>query len=125
MHHCWVLNVSTDRTQLPNQSKNLFNVILFYERNNVMIRLAGNYRGASVETINQQLGPDYYIWTDANFTVDASATYTINKRLRAFVELNNLSDSPIKMYMGDRRRTTSTEWYGRKGQAGLRWDIIK
>ncbi|HWV31185.1 MAG TPA: TonB-dependent receptor [Dyadobacter sp.] len=118
-------NVSTDRTQLPNQSKNLFNVILFYERNNVMIRLAGNYRGASVETINQQLGPDYYIWTDANFTVDASATYTINKRLRAFVELNNLSDSPIKMYMGDRRRTTSTEWYGRKGQAGLRWDIIK
>jgi TonB-dependent receptor len=118
-------NVTMDRTQLPNQSKNLFNAILFYEKNNVMIRLAGNYRGASVETINQQLGPDYYIWTDANFTIDASATYTISKRLRAFVELNNLSDSPIKMYMGDHRRTTSTEWYGRKGQAGLRWDIIK
>jgi TonB-dependent receptor len=118
-------NVTIDRTQLPNQSKNLFNAILFYEKNNIMVRLAGNYRGASVETINQQLGRDYYIWTDANFTVDASATYTINKRLRAFVELNNLTDAPIKMYMGDRRRTTSSEWYGRKGQAGLRWDIIK
>jgi TonB-dependent receptor len=118
-------NVKIDRTQLPNQSKNLFNAILFYEKNKIMVRLAGNYRGASVETINQQLGPEYYIWTDANFTIDASATYTINKRLRAFVELNNLSDSPVKMYMGERRRTTSSEWYGRKGQAGLRWDIIK
>lgn len=118
-------NVTMERTQLPNQSKNLFNAILFYEKNNIMIRLAGNYRGASVETINQQLGPDYYIWTDANFTIDASATYTISKRLRAFVELNNLSDSPIKMYMGDKRRTISSEWYGRKGQAGIRWDIIK
>ncbi|SDG23642.1 TonB-dependent receptor [Dyadobacter soli] len=118
-------NITMDRTQLPNQSKNLFNAILFYEKNNIMLRLAGNYRGASVETINQQLGPGFYIWTDANFTIDASATYTISKRLRAFVELNNLSDSPIKMYMGDKRRTTSSEWYGRKGQAGLRWDIIK
>lgn len=118
-------NIALDRTSLPNQSKHLFNAILFYEKNSMMVRLAGNYRGASVETINQQLGPDYYIWTDANFTVDASATYTISKRLRAFVELNNLSNSPIRMFLGDSRRTTSSEWYGRKGQAGLRWDIIK
>ena len=118
-------NIQLDKTSLPNQSKHLFNAILFYEHKGVMVRLAGNYRGASVETINQQLGPDYYIWTAANFTIDASATYSISSRLKAFVELNNLSNAPIKMYMGDSRRTTSSEWYGRKGQAGLRWDIIK
>ncbi|MBL0738720.1 TonB-dependent receptor [Flavobacterium sp. GN10] len=117
--------VVQDKTSLPNQSKNLFNAILFYERNGVMVRLAGNYRGNSVESINQQLGPNYYIWTDSNFTVDASATVNINKRLKVFIELNNLTDSPVKMYMGDNKlRVTSQEWYGSRGQAGLRYDIF-
>jgi TonB-dependent receptor len=114
-----------DKTSLPNQSKHLFNAILFYERNGVMVRLAGNYRGNSVETINQQLGSEYYIWSAANFTVDASATVSITKNIKAFVELNNLSDASVKMYMGDKRRITSEEWYGRRGQAGIRWDILK
>ncbi|RQO65811.1 TonB-dependent receptor [Pedobacter sp. KBW06] len=118
-------NISLDKSSLPNQSKHLFNAILFYERDRMMVRLAGNYRGASVETINQQLGPDFYIWTAANFTVDASATYTINKHLKAFVELNNLSNEPVKTYLGDRRRLTTSEWYGRRGQAGIRWDIVR
>jgi TonB-dependent receptor len=115
----------TDKTTLPNQSKHLFNTILFYERNAVMIRLAGNYRGKSVETINQQLGADFYTWTDKNFTIDASATVGLTKKLKAFIELNNLTNEPLKTYMGDKRRVTMTEWYGSRGQAGIRWDIIK
>lgn len=115
----------TYTTMLPNQSKHLFNSILFYEKNGVMVRLAGNYRGASVESINTKLGPDYYTWTDQNFTVDASATVNISKSLRVFVELNNLTNEPLRVYMGDKRRITSYEWYGSRGQAGLRWDIIK
>jgi TonB-dependent receptor len=114
-----------DKTTLPNQAKHLFNTILFYERNAVMIRLAGNYRGKSVETINQQLGADFYTWTDKNFTVDASATVGITKSLKAFIELNNLTNEPLKTYMGDKRRSLMTEWYGSRGQAGIRWDIIK
>jgi TonB-dependent receptor len=115
----------TDRTSLPNQSKHLFNSILFYERKGVMVRIAGNYRGASVETLNQQLGKDFYIWTDKNFTVDASATVSINSKIKVFVELNNITNEPLKTYLGDKRRTTATEWYGSRGQAGIRWDIIK
>ncbi|WP_295117047.1 TonB-dependent receptor [uncultured Chitinophaga sp.] len=115
----------TEKASLPNQSKNLFNAILFYERNGVMVRLAGNYRGKSLETINQQLGPDFYIWTDKNFTLDASATASITKRIKVFVELNNLTNEPLRTYMGDKRRITMLESYGLRGQAGLRWDIIK
>lgn len=115
----------SDKTSLPNQSRHLFNSILFYERNGLMIRIAGNYRGASVETINQQLGKDFYIWTDKNFTLDASATVNITAKVRVFVELNNITNEPLKTYMGDKRRTTAVEWYGSRGQAGIRWDIIK
>lgn len=115
----------TDKAQLPNQSKNLFNAVLFYERNGVMVRLAGNYRGKSIEAISQQLGPDLYTWSDKNFTVDASATVTLNKKIRVFAELNNLTNEPLRQYLGDPKRPTMVEWYGQRGQVGLRWDIIR
>lgn len=65
-----------------------------------MLRLAGNYRGRSVETINQNLGPQYYIWSDKNFTIDFSASYDISKSVKLFVELNNLGNESLRQYMG-------------------------
>ncbi|WP_165836478.1 TonB-dependent receptor [Taibaiella soli] len=115
----------TDKTALPNQSRSLFNAILFYERKGVMVRLAGNFRGRSIETLSTQLGPNLYTWADNNFTLDASATVNINKRLRVFVEINNLTNQPLKYYLGDPNRPTQVEWYSQRGQAGLKWDIIK
>ena len=116
---------SFDKTALPNQSKHLFNAILFYEGKGVMVRLAGNYRGKSIETIDQKLGPQFYKWTDNNFTLDATATVSLSARVKAFLELNNLTNSAVNMYMGDSRRISSREVYGSRGQAGIRWDIIK
>lgn len=117
--------VVNDKTSLPDQSRNMANTILFYEKNKVMIRLAGNYRGKSINTINQNLGPDFYIRTAKNFTVDASATVDIAKNTKVFIELNNLTNESLKQYMGDKKRITSCEWYGMKGQIGIRWDIFK
>jgi TonB-dependent receptor len=113
-----------DKTSLPNQSKHLYNAILYYERNGLMLRLAGNYRGASLETINQALGKDFYTYTGKNFTLDASASVQVTKKIKAFVELNNLTNEPLKTYLGDERRVTMLEWYSSRGQAGIRWDIF-
>jgi TonB-dependent receptor len=114
-----------DKTTLPNQSKNIFNAILFYERKGVMVRVAGNYRGRSVETLSQQLGPQLYTYADNYFTIDASASVTLSSRLKFFVELNNLNNAPLKYYLGDPHRPTQVEWYRQRGQAGIRWDLIK
>ncbi|MGA0558177.1 TonB-dependent receptor [Larkinella sp. VNQ87] len=117
-------DVVMDKTPLPNQSRHLFNGILFYERNGLTARLAGNYRGKSVETISQQLGPRLYTWSNTNFTVDFSASYTITPKIRVFVEVNNLTNEPLQNYLGDERRITNSEWYSQRGQAGIRWDIF-
>ncbi|MGS4346663.1 TonB-dependent receptor [Myroides odoratus] len=113
-----------DKTSLPDQSKHLANLILFYEKGKFMVRLAANYRGASINAINQNLGKDFYVWTDENLTLDASATFSVNKKLKFFLELNNLTNEPLKQYMGDKRRITSYEWYGIKGQVGVRFDLF-
>jgi TonB-dependent receptor len=116
--------IVNDKSSLPDQSRHMANVILFYEKGPLMVRLAGNYRGESVNAINQNLGPNFYVWTDKNFTLDASATYNIIKGVKAFVETNNLTDEPLRQYMGDKRRLTGHEWYGVRGQIGIRWDIF-
>lgn len=117
-------DVVMDKTPLPNQSKHLFNAILFYERNGFTARLAGNYRGKSVESISQQLGPGLYTWANKNFTVDFSASYTITPKIRVFAEINNLTNEPLQNFLGDVRRISNSEWYSQRGQAGIRWDIF-
>lgn len=90
-----------------------------------MVRLAANYRGKSVESINQQLGSQYYIWSDKNFTVDFSASYDLSKKVKLFVELNNINNESLRQYMGDnKQRITSHEWYGSRGQLGIRWQVF-
>ena len=115
----------TEKSGLPNQSKNMGNAILFYEKNGLSLRLASNFRGKSVETINQQLGPEFYVWSDDNLTLDFSGSYTISKKIRTFVELNNLTNSYVGLYMGNnKKRLTSREWYSIRGQAGFKIDIF-
>ncbi len=118
-------SVMVEKAQLPNQSQNMWNAILFYERNGLNLRLASNFRGKSIETFAQQLGPNFYVWADDNLTLDFSGSYAITPRLRVFVELNNLTNSYVGLYLGNNRnRLTSREWYSIRGQAGVKFDIF-
>lgn len=113
--------LSLDKTTLPNQSNDLFNTSFFYERNGLMLRLAGNYRGKALESINQNLGPEYYVFVDNNFTVDFSGAYSFSEKIKGFVEVRNITNEPYAQYLGNNKnRVTSSEWYSVSGQAGLR-----
>jgi TonB-dependent receptor len=117
--------ITTDETTLPNQSKLLFNSSLFYEKYGFMFRIAGNYRGKSVETINQNLGPEYYISAQSNFTVDFSADYSISDKIKVFMEVRNLTNEPFKQYLGNNQdRTTSSEWSSINGQLGIKYQFL-
>ncbi|MFD2034278.1 TonB-dependent receptor [Belliella marina] len=117
--------IGRDITSLPNQSGNLFNASLFYEKNGLMLRLAGNYRGPSVETINKDLGPDFYVHVGKNFTVDFSGAYSITDKIKAFAEVRNITNEPFVQYLGENKdRITSSEWFSINGQAGIRLIIF-
>ncbi|MGM8360775.1 TonB-dependent receptor [Flavobacterium sp. ARAG 55.4] len=117
--------VAVDKTTLPNQSKFLFNSSIFYEKYGFMFKIAGNYRGKSVETINQNLGPDYYISARSNFTVDFSADYSISDKLKVFMEVRNLANTPFQQYLGtNENRFTSSEWSAINGQLGVKYQIF-
>jgi TonB-dependent receptor len=116
--------VATDKTSLPNQSSLLYNAAIFYEKYGVTVRLAGNFRGKSLESINQSLGPDYYLYVNDNLTVDFSAAYSITKNLKFFTEIRNLTNEPFRQYLGNNpNRITNSEWFSVNGQAGIRWNL--
>lgn len=117
--------VAVDKTTLPNQSKFLFNSSIFYEKYGFMFRIAGNYRGKSVESINQNLGPDYYVSAQKNFTVDLSLDYAITSKLKVFMELRNLTNEPFKQFLGsNQNRLTSSEWSSINGQLGVKFQVF-
>jgi TonB-dependent receptor len=115
---------ATVKTPLQNQSKHLFNTVLYYELNRLTVKLAGNYRGASLETISSSLPTDLWVWTDKNFTVDLASSYAFNRNIRIFAEIQNLTNEPVRMYLGDRSRTKDAEWSSVRGQIGIRWNIF-
>jgi TonB-dependent receptor len=114
----------TVKTSLPNQSEHLFNAILYYEKDGLTVKLAGNYRGKSLETISSTLPANLWVWTDKNFTVDLAASYAFSKQIRIFVEVQNLTNEPVRMYLANSSRTKDLEWSAIRGQIGLRWSIF-
>ncbi|MDV7696022.1 TonB-dependent receptor [Chryseobacterium soli] len=113
----------TIKTTIPNQAKHIFNTILFYETGAFMLRLAGNYKGNYVSEIRTAAGPDHYQHFDKNFTVDASASYSIHKNIRLFVELNNIFNEPNRYYMGIKSRVENISYSGIRGQMGATFNF--
>ncbi|PNW27429.1 TonB-dependent receptor [Formosa algae] len=111
------------KTTLPGQAKNIGNVILFYENNKFMARIAGNLKGKYVTAIRSVAGPDHYQWFDNNFTVDFSSSYAISDNLRLFAEIGNITNAPNRYYHGTSDRPESDDWSGIRGQLGLSYNL--
>lgn len=107
---------------LPNQSKHLFNTAVFYENNKLMIRLAGNYRGAALALVQGNV--ENYRWYGKNFTMDLSANYRFNNKLSVFAEINNLTNEGLRYYHGDARRLEQLEHYSQRGMIGINYQIF-
>lgn len=118
------LQTQTVKTTLPKQAKHIFNAILFYESNKFMARIAGNFKGKYLNEIRSSAGPDHYSWFDNNFTVDFSSSYAINSKIRLFLELNNITNSPNRFYMGQRDRIETISYASFRGQVGLTYTIL-
>ncbi|SEW27584.1 TonB-dependent receptor [Chitinophaga arvensicola] len=108
-----------DASVIPKQAKHIFNASLMYEYGKFMARVAGNYKGKYLDVIRQAAGPDHYRWYAQNFTVDFSASYAITPKIRTFLELNNLTNAPVRYYHGTFDRVEQAEWYSIRGQIGV------
>jgi len=112
-----------DDLDLPNTAPNMFNASLAYGDNKLSARLSANFSDAYVDEIGGNAFEDRYY--DHQFFLDFNATYAINPRLRVYFDLNNITDQPLRYFQGVSSRTQQVEFYGRRIQLGLKYDLFK
>lgn len=112
-----------NKTRLPRQADHLINAQLYYEKSGFNIRAAYNFKGEYITNHGSSgLDRDDIYYGDYS-TLDANASFRINKHITIFTEVNNLLNEPLEYYYGDSSRPKQVEYYGIRGQAGVRWSL--
>ncbi len=108
-----------EKATLPGQSENVGNLALSYEKGGFSARLSYNFHGKYIDEVGEDASEDIYY--DDHEQLDLSAGYRFTENLRVFVELNNLTDEPLRYYIGTSDRPIQEEYYSWWGILGIRY----
>lgn len=103
---------------LPGTSSTTWNLSGFYERGPVDVRLAAQYVGPSLFSLNGDQSIDTI--QSSRLTMDLTASYAINKNYVLFFAARNLLDTPLRYVDGRNARTQQIEYYGITYEGGIR-----
>lgn len=110
-----------DKVDIPRQADALYNFTLYYDDNTFAARLAANYKGAYIEEHGRNKDLDSYY--GKNLSVDFTTSYQINAQALVYLELNNLTNEPLKYYLGNEGRPIQVEYYGVRGMLGFSYQF--
>ncbi len=114
--------VRTD-VDLPGTSPNMFNGSLGYADKKFSLRFSANFSDAYIDELGGNTFEDRYY--DQQFFLDLNASYRINKNLRVYADLNNITNQPLRYYQGVKNRTQQVEFYEKRLTFGLKYDLFK
>ncbi|WP_232848703.1 TonB-dependent receptor [Bowmanella yangjiangensis] len=111
-----------DKVKISRQADALYNLALYYDDGAFAARVALNHKGAYIESHGSSADLDTYY---GDYTsVDATASYQLTDHALIYLELNNLTDEPLQYYTGSEARPNQIEYYGVRGQVGVRYDFF-
>jgi TonB-dependent receptor len=99
------------------QSENIGNVSVFWEKSGLEMRLGYAYRSEYLFALGDGVDQDLYIDTHAQ--LDFKTSYDFNDQWTAFVQVQNLTDEPLRYFSGDRSRMAENEIYSWNVLAGF------
>jgi TonB-dependent receptor len=106
---------------LPGTAPHMFNASLSWENKKFSARISLNYTADYLDELGGDAFDDRYY--DQQTFVDANASYKFTKKLRIFVEANNLTNQPLRYYQGISSRTMQMEYYQARFNLGLKFDF--
>ncbi|MBN1116829.1 MAG: TonB-dependent receptor [Bacteroidales bacterium] len=108
----------TEVIPLPGQAKHTANFALFYDANKIYIKISSNYHSPFLAELGNDSGLDVYY--DEILHLDFTANYQVTKALNCFVDIMNLTDAPLRYYMGSKEYFKQVEYYSIWGRVGLK-----
>ncbi|MEL7122297.1 MAG: TonB-dependent receptor [Bacteroidota bacterium] len=112
-----------DDLDLPNTAPNMFNASLGYADKKLSLRLSANFSDSYIDEIGGNDFQDRYY--DQQFFLDFNASFALNKNLRIYADLNNITNQPLRYFQSVRDRTQQVEFYGQRLTFGLKYDFFK
>lgn len=100
-------------------SKNAYNFIVFYDKDQFQTRLAYNWRSEYLLSRSSLVGQGLPNHSDAYGQLDFSSSYDINDNFTVSAEVINLTDENVLQYADSRERVTLLQYSGRRFQIGL------
>lgn len=113
-----------DRTadaRLPGQSGRLGNVAVSFEKGGFSARTAWNFRGRNIDLVGSTASADVYY--DTHVQWDLSFSQRLTRQARAYADVLNLTNRPLRYYEGSRDRPIQEEYYRSWATVGVKFNF--
>lgn len=107
-----------EQITLPGQAKHSTNLAVFYETPKFTARISANFHDDFLYQLGADEDLDEYYGKAWHF--DFTANYAITNYLKVFTDFINLSNAPLKFYLGTPDRILQQEYYSWWGRIGLK-----
>jgi len=107
-----------EKITLPGQAKHTTNLALYYESDKFYAKISANYHDAFLYKLGADKDLDEYY--DKAWHLDFTANYRITKHVRLFTDIINLTNAPLKFYLGTPEYIQKQEYYSWWGRVGVK-----
>lgn len=106
---------------LPGQAMHSMNLALYYESPRIYAKLSANYHDAFLDRLGADSDLDEYY--DAAWHLDLTANYALTDHLKVFADVINLTNAPLRYFVGTPENTMKQEYYSWWGRLGLKLEF--
>ena len=110
-----------EEIELPGQAEHTANLAFFYDAPKFFARITANYQDAFLTEIGSD--PDLDEFYDEALRLDYTMNYQVNKSLNAFFDWINITDTPLRLYLGEPNTIKQLEYYSWWMRAGIRLSL--
>lgn len=99
------------------QSDSVGNLSVFWEKSGLELRLGYAYRSEYLAALGGEAFEDLYVDTHAQ--LDFKTSYDFSDQWTGFIQVQNLTNEPLRYFSGDRSRMAENEFYSWNVLAGF------
>jgi TonB-dependent receptor len=106
-----------DKVPFFLQSDTVANASLFWAKYGFEARLGYAYRSEYLDSLGD--GPESDLYVDSHGQLDFKASFQITPQVNVFLQMQNLTEEPLRYFSGDRSRMAENEFYSWNATAGM------
>jgi TonB-dependent receptor len=105
-------------SKLPGQSRHLGNFSIWYEKYGFSAKSSWNFHGKYIDEVGGDAAEDVYY--DNHTQLDINVSQRLMKNIRVYADFLNLTNAPLRYYVGTTNRPIQQEYYRWWTQFGVK-----